>query len=564
MAFGLIPLLILGGIVALIVRAVGNRGDQESGGDAVRRFFQYSLLLTVVSIVANGLVGLIADLIPGDTLLREQSNATPLAFLIIGGPFLFLLGRWVATTLDEDERRSLGWALYLAATGLTALSIAGAGLFGVGEAIVGIRDFDANSSAMALVWGAVWFVHWRLSADNDHAHKLWVHLAGGSLAGLVTLAISTGGIITAAITTLYEAAFGVALLARGDDVVAQSIIGLVIGGAVFWRYWLSTYAGRARDMAWNAYVLLPGVLGGLVTVLSSAGGALFLILDWYFGGSADSASVHFEGLPALIAAALVGAGILLYHRAVFRAEGVGRTEPRRVYDYLVSAAGLLAAAFGVTVVLVAVIQSVLPTTTVAGASDRSTLMAAISALVVGAPVWWRMWSSIQRHRTANPTAELASQSRRLYIFVLFGVGGVTALVALLTLTITLLEDLFDGKFGADTIYDVRVSLALVITVGAVSAFHWAVRKEDQADAPAPEEVEHAVRLVVLVSAEGRAVADEVTRQTGVRVRVWDRHDTDVSATVEDVIAAIETGSHPRLMLIADSSGLTSVPYTERA
>ncbi len=69
---------------------------------------------------------------------------------------------------------------------------------------------------------------------------------------------------------------------------------------------------------------------------------------------------------------------------------------------------------------------------------------------------------------------------------------------------------------------------------------------------------------MLVSDDGRAVADEVTKQTGVRVRVWDRPgQNEATASVEDVIAAIEAGTHPRLLIVAGVLGVEAIPYTER-
>ena len=209
MVFALIPLMIVGGIVALIVRFVANRGDgPEAGGDAVRRFFQYALLLSVVSIVATGVTDLLAEVIPGERLLRSGSNAGAVSYLIIGGPVLYGLIRWVARSLeDDDERRSLGWALYVTAAGITALITAAVSLFQVGEAILRIDEFDPTSLARAIVWTLVWFIHWRLSADQDHDHRLWLHVFLGSGIGLGIAAISIGGLINSAISAIYESAF---------------------------------------------------------------------------------------------------------------------------------------------------------------------------------------------------------------------------------------------------------------------------------------------------------------------------------------------------------------------
>ena len=569
MMFAIIPLLLLGGIIALIVRLVGGRGSDvaDTDGAGVRRFFQYALLLAVVIIVAIGASDLLAELIPGEELLRDTTDRRTRAasFLVIGGPVLYGLVRWVRSGLEqESERRSLAWALYLGTAAMSGLITATGSFFLVAQAVFGINDFEPESLAMAVVWGAVWWIHYRIGSQAHHAGRLRLHLAAGSFTGLLTIAIAAGALITAAMTVVFDRLIGTTTIVTSDsDIFLQAFIGLVIGAAIWTRYWLTTYATVNRDAVWHGYVLLAGVLGGLATLLISATVLLFVVLDWFFGGSGSSAASHFQDIPGVTAGIAVGVGLWGYHRSVLRGKGpVARSEIDRIYQYLVAGLGLLAAAGGLTTILVALIEAILP-----GRLSSNTggdgLIVAVAILLVGVPVWWRTWADIQRRRTADPVQELSSPSRRVYLFALFGLGGVTALISLLTLAYMVFRDLFDGAFGSGTAYSIRWPLALVIMVGAVAAYHWVIRKEDELDAPAEEDVQHDVRLAVLVSANGRAIADEVAMQTGVRVRAWDRPDTEATASVEAVIDAITAGTHPRLLLIARDGTIEALPYTER-
>jgi len=128
-------------------------------------------------------------------------------------------------------------------------------------------------------------------------------------------------------------------------------------------------------------------------------------------------------------------------------------------------------------------------------------------------------------------------------------------------TVQALEDLFSGVFGSETIFDIRIPLALVVTVGAIAGYHWTVRQEDQRDAP-DEEDELVVRSVILISADGADLASTVEQRTGVKVRHWHRPDSDAIASVDDVVGAIEHGTHPRLLVIAWPDRVESIPYSE--
>lgn len=566
MLIGLLPLLVLGAIVVLVVRAVGGRDrDDDAGGTAVRRFFQYSLLLTLVIVVAIGAAGLLAEIIPGENIIRRspEQNARSFAFLLIGGPALYGLTRWIRRDLDT-ERRSFAWPFYVTVTALTGLITAAISAFEVGEAIVRSSDFNPSALARVIVWSVVWFVHYRLATSDPHQDRMRFHLFGGSLVGLVSVGVALGGAVNWVLTELYTAAFDAAVISEGTGDLRSALVGLAIGGSIWWWYWLRTYSTATRDSVWHVYVLLAGVLAGLVTLLGGVTVVLFTILDWFATGE-GSAAAHFEDLPGSLTAIAIGFVVWAYHRAIFRSVAAeGRSEIERTYDYIVAAVGLLSAGAGVATILVAIVQSVFPGDVVTGSDSDglSTLMGAIALLVVGVPVWWQTWSRVQRVRREDPAGELVSPSRRVYLFALFGAGGVVALVSLLTLAVQALEDVFAGTFGSDTIYDIRISLALVITVGAIAAYHWAIRKEDMADAPPEHEVAVQVRSVVVVTADGVDLAREVADATGVRVRVWSRPDAEAVASVEDVIAAIEAGGHPRLLLVARDGGVERIPYTE--
>ena len=253
----------------------------------------------------------------------------------------------------------------------------------------------------------------------------------------------------------------------------------------------------------------------------------------------------------------------MYHRAVL-AEQVraARTEIRRIYEYVISAVGLLGLASGMTVLLVAVIQQLVPASgVVAGDSEINTLLGAVTILVVGGPLWWSFWSRIQRIRAAEPDAELRSRTRRIYLGLLFGVGGVTALISLVVAVFAVFEDIFDGRFGGDTIVDAAPAIALVLTTGALAGYHWLVFKEDRVDMPAAL-VSPLKEVVLLGVVNASELAHRLSDEFDVRVTSWDRLDGPGGFVgAGELIGSLESIVHERVIVVAWDGGHRIVPFT---
>ena len=99
-----------------------------------------------------------------------------------------------------------------------------------------------------------------------------------------------------------------------------------------------------------------------------------------------------------------------------------------------------------------------------------------------------------------------------------------------------------------------------MAVGAVAVYHRAIRRHDLAEVPAaPEPV---VRSVVLLGSGGREVARMLEERTGVRARIWERRDLQVSLSAEAVLEAVESAEHRHLLIVARPDGLQVIPYTE--
>lgn len=558
----IIPLAILGLIVWGIVSAVQRRRDEAAPGEvtpmSARRLFVYVLLFGAFIVAAIGLSGLLGEALSTASARRSTDLAWPLAMTVVGVPVFLGLGRWVRRTHERDpvERRTFGWAFYLNIALITSLAVAITDAFALADGLIeGV--WNGRAAAGLLVWGGAWVGHWIAWRRLEPAFLPQLHLWVGAAVGLWITAISAAFVVDLAIARVFAATSDVIAASSSTDELWLAGAGVLIGGAVWTWHWLRHGFTAERKEGWLVYVLLFGVLSGLIAAVSGAGYGLYLVLEWIFGDPAtSSAVVHYEQLSAPIATVLVGLAVWWYHRAVLGPEhGRARGEVDRVYDYLVSGVGLVTIAVAVTILVLAFFSAITPAAAVGGDDGGSnTLLAAITALLVGAPVWATAWMRAQRI-AASEDEEVASPVRRTYLFGVFGVGGMVAFGALIALLVVLFSDLLGERSGsiAD---DIDVSVALLVTTGLAALYHWRVYRAEREVEPA------AVYRDVLLVANGGPIANEVARRTHARVRVLHRTDLgpEGTADVDAIVDAIVHAHGEHLLVIAGTDEIEVVPY----
>ena len=562
---GLITLLLIwGAIVGVVAFFVSKRAAPSAAdpGASGRRGFQYFLLIVLLFMTATGAAQLLAVILPGDDTIAGSDPsdlASPLALVVIGLPSYVLLAWWIRRTAIDDvaERASGGWSAYVNGALIISLLVSMTAAIATLVGVLGADDYEPATLAYFIVYGGVWVTHWILGHRDLPVPRTQPHIAVGSVAGLLTMTISAGVALALALSEIYDQLFTTVLSSDFSESIRVTLAFVIVGSLVWWWHWLRHYSRFERTEVWNAYVLLLGVLGGLLVAISSAGTALFSLLQWFLGNPGESSAVrYFEFLPAVVAVGLVGVIVWWYHRAVLRASGTGeRSEVDRIYQYLLSGLGLATTTIGVTTVLVALIAAVTPEPIAAsGSNEVDVLLAAVTALVIGAPIWWTTWSSIQRLASADPAVELASPTRSLYLLLLFGLGGIIALGSLVAVMVTAFGAVLDNSFGGETIYDMRIPIALLITVGLVAGYHWSIWRSDREQLP--EEMrgadKAAVRDVVLLAPDG-VDATGVGAATGANIRVMRRMD-DVGVDIDLVIEAIKASDDDRIIVLTGADG----------
>lgn len=568
MAVGLVSLLLPLLLVFVLIRALTGKGKGAIGGHPVRHFFQYMLLYGLMIVVAAGLTGLLERAFRRDSTIYASNSdlAQALAFTIVGIPLLALLGNWTRRRFAAEpaEKDAFGWGIYLTFAGVTTLVIAMASLQETLQWAIGDDSASATAAASALVWGAAWGVHWWLDRVVTPNGQTRLHHVIGSIIGLAWAATGLGMVIAAALRAVLPLQDAKLVLTGGNPLLSTATTFLV-GAVVWYFYWIRTYAHSHRDALWDVYIMVVGIAGGLVTAVVAASVLLYKVLVWMFGTTtAADAAAHFRSAPASAAAFAVGVLVWWYHRAVLaELARVGRSEGQRIYEYLIGAIGLIAAATGLTVMLAALVETFTSGSTIAGVGGpRNTLLLATTLLAVGAPVWWIFWRRIERAVGADQPVEVDSPARRFYLFMLFGIGGTSAVVSLLIAVYQLFDDVVSGNLGGDTFRSMRWALGVLVTAGAVAGYHWLVyRGERDVQGPRSSWPEY----VLLAGVTSRNLADQVAEGTSGHVDAWLATD-DVDAApwnAAAVMAALVGVDAAEVVVVAEGGTLRVIPVDRR-
>lgn len=552
----LIVLVVLG---VRRLRAGSDRG--EIRGESVRRFFQYILLYGLIVIIAIGFTGLLARIIESSNVLVADQTALArnVSFIVVGVPLFAGLALWTRRQYfdNKSEVASFGWSLYFTFATMTFLVGFSFGLRGVLTWVGGQKDYQSAQMAQFLVWGALWIGHWWVNIRFTPKRNWRAQYFFASLYSLIFLAIGLMQLLTGAFERLLHLN-GDSLLISQKNPLVDGAVTAMVGLAIWLLYWVYSGVKFARDVMWLAFVMLVGIGGGLVLAIGSLSTVLYNVLVWFAGSpGSESASVHFKNFPMAAAAALVGGFVWAYHRSVLHEDkSTVRTEVRRVYEYLMSAIGLIASAIGFAIVLVALADALTESTRISGDGSRNTLLAAVTLLIVGGPIWWIYWNTIQRHMLENPVAEQGSPARRTYLFLLFGVGGVTAVITLLIGVFFVFDDIFKGNFGEETIRRIRVPLALLLSTGGVSGYHWLVYRAERVHY---ENTVSLRRNVLLIGPHDEPMLREISERTGAKMQAWERADV-ISAdwTVDSIIGAIEGSDKSNILILSTPTGLTVI------
>lgn len=525
------------------------------GQTVVRRIIVFAILFALVVISATGLSGLLDRAIGARSMVGagETALALALAFALIGAPLAGVLWWWERRRLTRDpsERASLVWALYVIAMSVVSLVTAATSL--AVAAAAGIDgEWESSALSTGLVWSGVWVWHrhMRLSTVTAPTRLPDVAVVLGSVFGL---AVAVSGAISALAVVISQALVGVSPVLVSSSqwgvAVLQALVWCALGSLVWAWHWYAERARAARGtFAGVALVIVSGVAAAVT--LFAVGTALFVLLRALF--DTDPLADVLAPLDVALAAALVGAIVWTYHAGVV-AERSPQT--RRGARLVVAAIALIGAASGFGVIVNALLATL--GDPLVENDPRTLLLGGLSALVIGAPVWWIAW------RPARPvTAEQAADpARRVYLVAIFGASAVVAIITMLIIGYRLFEFGLDPTGSAGLVERIREPLGLLAATALVFGYHFAIWRRDRALAAPLAPRQTIGRVILVTSGDPDDVGKRVRTETGAPVSVWRPADAGAVLRDEDVpelLATLQAMSGARVLVIAVPGGAPHV------
>lgn len=563
-----VPLLIMIAIVVAVVRKVSKRATSSSNtAQPVRLFFQYALAFGLFMIVTVGLAGLLSRALDFSNIVStdQSSLASNLAFVVVGGPLLAGITIWLRNSLRENPSEGHGLIPTFFATLAAIVSL----LVFLSSAIAALHNVISGDEVLGstlgrtIVWGTALILVLKISNSvipkNDFRIQYFVGSFITALAALIGLVQVLGGVLSLLLSQQTFFDTQKLALVSPDNPIGIGLGTLVMSGALWVYYWIKNANTNKSDTLWLAYVLIAGVGGTLVIAITSLSISLYQVLVWFVGEPmSQNAGEHFASIPQSLATAFAGFLFWWYHKSLLPNKSE-RTDVQRTYEYLVSAISLIASAVGISIVIVALIESLTAKAILAGAGAINTLLGAGTVILVAGPVWWHFWSRIQKTAKISPESEHGSPVRRIYLFLLFGVGGIAAIVSLITIVVQLFDGILSSNLGANTFSEMRFAIGILVSTGIVAGYHWEIYRHEKS-----VEVTFAKSAtnVLLVGPNSPELIQELKAATGAKVSFLQRADaTELVWPTEHVIELVKQSKEHDLLILLETTGVKVVPVT---
>ncbi len=462
----------------------------------IRRFYFYLVAFISLEVVLWGVIGLARTIFNGSlTFSSGETLALALALLLVGTPIFLIHWLWAqrAAAHDVEEKTASLRAVFFYAALLATLVPLTQNVLALlnrlalqaarlepSRAIFGGQQTTSDNLLAALlnllVGAYFWNVlrgEWKtLPEKQDFAdtRRLYRHL--WLVYSLLMLIFGAEKILA----YLFNLPFGSAV----DFALPELINGLALAlvGAPLWAFtWQSCQRALSDELEQGSSLRLGALflltLTGIAVSLGATGNILYQILRAAFLGS--SLSDTFRLISGTLSLALPLGTIWAYYGSWFSRESNSaawksrRAGIRRLYVYILSAAGLTATIIGIMLLLSFLVDLTLNGTDW-GDLLGERLAALISTLLVGLPLWLSAWRPMQAEAAADGESGDSTRGsliRRFYLYAAIFASVIGSMISAGGLAYSLLRAGLTGETGpnfwSDTL-TLALAVALFVTV----------------------------------------------------------------------------------------------------
>jgi hypothetical protein len=143
--------------------------------------------------------------------------------------------------------------------------------------------------------------------------------------------------------------------------------------------------------------------------------------------------------------------------------------------------------------------------------------------------------------------------------LLFGVGGIVAIVSLITIVVQLFDGILSSNLGANTFSEMRFAIGILISTGIVAGYHWEIYRHEKS-----VEVSFATTAtnVLLVGPTSPELIQKLKAATGAKVSFLQRADaSELVWPTEHVIELVAQSKEHDLLILLEATGVKVVPVT---
>ncbi len=473
----------------------------------IRRIYFYAVALISMEVVLWGMIGLARSIFSNSSSGGVSQLSEALALILVGVPVFGIHWRAAqrSASKDEEERSSavralffyaalLGLLIPLTQNGLAVLNRLIVNLFDIpsSSAMIG-RSQSLSDNLIAAIFngfvGAYFFTtlkkEW--AEVSNKAVLIFIRHIYRYIWVLYSLIMSIIGV-----NQILRYIFSLGTGASGDynnSLFANGLSIILIGIPLWVWAWKVVQNAHHDDSLEKNSLLRLGVLyllslAGVIAVLSASG----FIIDEFLQMLLDKSTSFRDFIGAInepIAVAIPLGAVWAYYGHWLKRDLIAlpnapqRAKLRRLYYYILSLIGLVATFVGIAMLLSFIIDSSLATGISAG-TLRTRLAGSLATLIVGLPLWLRVWRPMQAEALAlDEAGDHARRSviRKVYLYLAIFAGVVGGMVAAVGLISLILESLL-GTTPSNFINDLLDAFQMLILFGGLLAYHWQSQRRD--------------------------------------------------------------------------------------